>query len=47
MTTTVENSSSEHQLDLDFRMIITTGNIKKRWKRVMARSGSPQATSGT
>lgn len=33
MTTTVENSSSEHQLDLDFRMIITTGNIKKAMEK--------------
>ncbi|OAS07727.1 hypothetical protein AYO08_10370 [Pseudomonas putida] len=33
MTATVENSSTEHQMDLDFRMIITTGNIKKAMEK--------------
>lgn len=33
MTEAIENSSTEHQLDLDFRMIISTGNIKKAMEK--------------
>ncbi|MFK3818024.1 ParB/RepB/Spo0J family partition protein [Pseudomonas sp. NPDC089407] len=33
MTAAIENSSTEHQLDLDFRMTIVTGNIKKAMEK--------------